>query len=124
MGVTGSGGRFMLKTHVGGSQTESGAEANDYKVTIVLSKEPDTTPRGASTPEEMKKMMEEARAKGNAQAEKSKAEAEASKRSNTRNTIAVESELPAKYADYGTTDLTAKVKAGEKNDFTFELKDE
>jgi hypothetical protein len=122
LGVTDSSGRFTLKTHLGGTATEAGAEANEYKVTVVRSKEHAKLDGPTPTdPEEIKKKAAEARAGGASQAQKSMAEGEAAK--NTRGkAMGVESELPAKYAEYGTTDLTATVKAGQKNDFTFELK--
>ncbi|HEV3021571.1 MAG TPA: carboxypeptidase-like regulatory domain-containing protein [Pirellulales bacterium] len=125
VGVTGSDGRFMLKTHLGGSTMESGAEANEYKVTVIFKKEPISPIQGAppTDPEEIKKKRAEGRAMGAAQAEKSQAEGEAAKRSKGK-TLGVDSELPAKYADFDTTPFTATVKAGEKNDFPFELKDD
>jgi hypothetical protein len=114
-GVTGPDGRYQLKTALGGEKSTDGAMAGSYNVTVEKSKgtaessmgtRPVPTKTGESA-EEMEKKKKEMEGPAVDPSKKPEAGSQTS--------------LPAKYADPKTTDLNANVKAGEKNDFAFDL---
>jgi hypothetical protein len=119
-GQTGSDGRFKLETSLGGDKMADGAPAGTYKVTIVKSKGA-TVPSGAPDPKSMEGLSDAERAAkmkeltGLGQSSDTQAgrpgDADASKATT----------LPEKYSDVKTSGLTATVKAGDKNEFTFDL---
>jgi len=104
-GKTDASGRFSLTTVTSGD----GAMPGSYAVAV------SKTSGGGSaapvlTPQDPASMSEEERAAFMASVQESqKASAE------------IKDELPAKYKSAATSGLTAEVKQGEKNDFTFEL---
>lgn len=103
-GITDANGRFTLNTPGGGE----GAVPGSYKVVFAAvgggQAAPAGDPRaagGALSPEQMKQ-IKEAQAKPPAGGPAIK--------------------LPAKYTSVDTSDFTVEVKAGAKNEFTFDLK--
>lgn len=104
-GTTDASGRFRLTTLTPGD----GAMAGSYSVTVTKVTRPTGLPAesGAIPPE--------------AEAALRKAKEEAKK---TEGTEESKDLLPEKYKGAATSGLTAEVKAGQKNDFTFDLKEE
>ena len=103
-GVTDSSGKFKLTTF----DTNDGAQAGEYIVTIAKFEAAATMDSSAgSSPEKMKEMMDKQKAmmSGAAPVEQPKAK------------------LPTKYADGKTSGETRKVVVGESNDFKFDLTD-
>jgi hypothetical protein len=127
-GRTDSEGRFRLKTYVGGPTFEDGAQADDYKVVIVVkadsaaagTNDPTGPPNLETMSEENRALMEE---KKKPLGKLTKAEAEQKFAGRKVEVRQIDSLLPEKYANVMTTDLKASVTAGEKNEFVFDLTD-
>jgi hypothetical protein len=117
LGVTDAEGRFRVETPLGGSTSVKGALIGEYTVTVM--KRPAASNEPAMSPDQWSKLSkeEQARQRGSMVAKTSRAEESAG----ASNSLA--SELPAKYLNAKTSNLKASVKAGDKNDFTFELVD-
>jgi len=113
VGETDSTGRFTLKTLVGGSSFSDGALAGDYTVSVTKLK----TAMGAAS-NDVTQLSKEEQDRRMAEMNKSRNQTDPA---DLTKPAARESELPTKYADPKTSGLTAKVKAGDKNDFSFEL---
>lgn len=121
-GETGPDGRFQLKTSTGGEKFADGAMNGEYKVTVVKSAAK-STPSGAPDPKSMEGLSEEERA-AKMKELTGVPQGEDTRKGAPDGSEPTKSTLPAKFGDVKTSGLTASVKAGDKNDFTFDLKGE
>jgi len=112
-GETDASGRFTLKTLVAGAKFQNGAMVGDYTVSVTKQAATTVAPDVSKmTPEEGSKRAQEM---STGQYGKDGAL--------DPKTTPPGGELPQKYADATTSGLKASVKAGEANDFKFELAD-
>jgi hypothetical protein len=109
-GTTDSSGRFKLTTLAPGD----GAMAGSYTVTVAKSEGGPAAPSSIASLSEAEKRDPQAM---KAAWEKDKAAAKEAEKS------AAKTVLPSKYGSAKDSGLTAEVKSGGKNDFTFDLKE-
>jgi len=121
-GTTDSSGKFKLVTHVGGATTADGAMAGDYKVTVAKTSGAAAGPK-AVTNQDLSKMSEEEKQRMMKDVQDTSGGGVKDPQADLTPKEG-ESLLPSKYGDVTSTTLTATVKAGAKNEFSFELKDD
>jgi len=132
LAVTDAQGRFTLQTSAGGTAKADGALVGEYSVTVVkrlLGPSPVTQMSQSDwkhLPKEEQDKMRAGHSMGPSADETASATGDARKDLVTSKVVKDEktSQLPAKYADPNRSDLLASVKAGDPNDFTFDLLDD
>jgi hypothetical protein len=114
-GKTDATGHFTLQTLVAGTTFQAGAMVGDYFISV-------TKPSALTSAPDVTKMSQE---EGKKRAEQMNEEAIGgySKEGTLKEKSAPSGELPQKYGDPQNSGLTASVKAGDPNEFKFDLVD-